>query len=89
MCARRGRIVERWAVDTEQQIRFVKSHGTAFYGAYEQVSKLAHRAERCRDESDEEFDEQREAMLLELAGLPLKRRLKIGIQVMFGRYQED
>ena len=80
--------MERWAVDTEQQIRFVKRHGTAFHGAYDQVSRLAHRAERCMDESDEEFSERREAILLEFACLPFMKRFKIGIKVIFGRYQE-
>lgn len=88
VCRRRGRIVERWPVDTKSQIRFVQSHGTAFHGAYDQVSKLADRAERCRDEDYEEFSEQREAILMELACLPFKRRLTTGIKVIFGRYQE-
>lgn len=88
VCARRGRIVERWSVDTEQQIRFLKRHGTGFHGAYDQVLKLAHRAERCMDESDEEFSDRREAILLELACLPFMKRLMTGIRVIFGRYQE-
>ncbi len=88
VCARRGRIVERWPVDTEQQIRFVQRHGTAFHGAYDQVSKLADRAEGCMDETSEELNERREAILLELACLPFKRRFMTGIKVIFGRYQE-
>ena len=85
----RGKIVERWPVDEERQINFVKRHGSAFNGVYDRVKTLAERAENCMDMDQLEFDEQREHVLLELAGLPFKRRLRAGLQVIFGRYQEN
>lgn len=87
VCKRRGRIVERWPIDTEQQIAFVKKHGSAFNGVYYRVKELAEKAIYIH-EGVIEFDEEREALLIELSELPLKTRIKAGIRVIFGLHQE-
>jgi hypothetical protein len=40
-CESRGVIVETWPMNTLEQAAFVSSHGTAYAGASEAVSKLA------------------------------------------------
>lgn len=40
-CALRGRIVERWPVNTPQEAKFVSSHGSAFAGVSDKVVRLA------------------------------------------------
>ncbi len=84
VCRRRGRIVERWPIDTEEQIDFVKRHGSAFKGVYHRVRDLAEKAIYI-DEGFREFDEEREALLVELSELPLKARLRAGLQIIFRR----
>ena len=87
VCKRRGRIVERWPIDTDEQIGFVKRHSSAFLGVYDRVKELADKAIYI-NEGTLDFDEEREAFLIELSELPLKKRIKAGIRVIFGRYQE-
>lgn len=85
VCKRRGKIVERWPIDTAEQIEFVKRHGSSFNGVYDRVKELAERAIYL--EQGIEFDEEREAFMIELCELPFKKRLKRGIQVILGRYK--
>jgi len=88
VCLRRGRIVETWPVDTAEQIDFLELHGSAFKGVYYPIKRMAERARNCMDMDAAQWDEEREAMLLEMAALPFKTRLKAGLRVIFGRYQE-
>jgi len=87
VCKRRGRIVEIWPIDDEKQIAFVKRHGSAFNGVSRRVKELAEKAIYI-NEGVLEFDEEREAVLIELSELPLKARIKAGLRVIFGRHQE-
>lgn len=86
VCAKRGKIVERWPINTQHQIEFVKRHGSSFNGVYDRVKELAEKAENRLDLGADQLDEQCEAMLIELASLPFKQRVKAGFDVMFGRY---
>jgi len=88
VCMRRGKIVERWPIDTENQIAFVKRHGSAFNGVSRRVKELAEKAIYI-NEGVLEFDEEREALLIELSELPFKARIKAGIRVIFGQHQES
>ena len=89
VCEARGKIVECWPVDNKEQIDYVKRNGSAFHGIRDRVCKLAQRAEGSIPAGQDEFEEEREAMLLELSGLPFKRRFKAGLRVIFGSYQEE
>lgn len=40
-CKRLGEIVEQWPIATPKDAKFVASHGTAYWKASDQVSKLA------------------------------------------------
>jgi len=84
VCNRRGRIVERWPIDTEKQIAFVQRHGSAYNGVYHRVKRLAEKAIYL-DESSLEFDEEREALLIELSELPLGKRMSAALRIIFRR----
>lgn len=88
VCKRRGKIVERWPIDDEKQIAFVKRHGSAFNGVGNRVKELAEKAIFLQEDVLE-YDEEREALLIELCELPLGKRIKSGLRVIFGRYQEN
>lgn len=40
-CEQRGPIVEQWPLDTIEQVKFLKGHGTSFAGVTGHVSKIA------------------------------------------------
>ena len=84
VCKRRGRIVERWPIDTEEQITFVKRHGSAFNGVYGRVKELAEKA-IFLNEGIFEFDEEREAFMIELSELSFKDRFITGLRIIFRR----
>ena len=88
VCESRGRIVEIWHVDTASQINYVKQHSSKHKGAYDRVKYLAETAEHYIGSADIIFDDEREAVLLELSALPLKSRISAGIKIIFGRYKE-
>ena len=88
VCESRGTIVETWPCNTEDQIRYVKRNSSKFEGVYDRVKQLAEQAEGYLSSERFEFDEEREAVLLELAALPFIVRFKAGIKVIFGLYQE-
>lgn len=84
VCARRGKIVETWPIDDEKQIAFVQRHGSAFSGVRDRVKALAEKAIYI-PEGVFEFDEEREALLIELCELPFRARIRAGLNIMFRR----
>lgn len=40
-CQKRGTIVERWPLNTPEQVRFVATHGTSYGNATHQVTRIA------------------------------------------------
>ena len=84
VCKRRGRIVERWPIDNEKQIAFVQRHGSAFLGVNDRVKALAEKAIFIQ-EGVIDFNEEREALLIELSELPFRARLKAALQIIFRR----
>jgi len=40
-CQKRGTIVERWPLNTPEQVRFVASHGTSYGNATQMVTRIA------------------------------------------------
>ena len=84
VCKRRGRIVERWPIDDDNQIAFVKRHGSAFNGVSRRVKELAEKAIFIH-EGIFEFDEEREALLIELCELPLGKRISAAMRIIFRR----
>lgn len=89
VCQRRGKIVERWPVNTKSQIDFSKYHGSAFLGVHMRVKRLAEKAEFYLNNPVPEFDEELEALLVELCEQPFRKRLRAGIRLILGRYQEN
>ena len=88
VCKRRGRIVERWPVNDQNQINFTKKHGSAFTGVKMRVKTLAEKAEFYLDNPVPEYDEEHEALLIELCELPFRKRFRAGFRVIFGQFQE-
>lgn len=89
VCARRGKIVEEWSLGSESAIRHLTRRGSAFPGVYHRVKKLAERALSATQADQDDIDEAREAVLIELAEMPFGKRLKAGFRVIFGRYSGE
>ena len=84
VCSRRGKIVERWPIDDDKQIAFVQRHGSAFNGVRDRVKELADKAIYI-NEGTLDFDEEREALLIELSELPLGKRITTTMRILFRR----
>jgi hypothetical protein len=89
ICKARGTVVETWSIDTDEDRRFLKRHGSAFGQVRDRVVMLAERSMVLESYEEYEFDEEREAIFFEIASLPFRRRFIAGIKIIFGKYQEN
>lgn len=73
-CQQRGKIVEKWPVNTPDEAKFASRHGTSYYGAAEKVSKLADLMHRLLTE-DPTFEPPQEVktVVIELPEAPKGR----------------
>lgn len=83
-CAARGRIVEEWSVETEDEKKYLERNGSNFIGIKEKVMALAtfSRGEELLEEYREHVYE---SALSDSSALPFKSRLGVCFRLIMGK----